>query len=88
MYIYEKTNSENTIEFDSNEKGYYITVNIEFFDYAAYAFASYVTENIYLFFTLDLIDDFGEELSNIEKELLITYLRLLVQRLQRIRMLL
>ena len=70
MYIYEKTNSENTIEFDTDEKGYYITVNIEFFDYAAYAFASYVTENIYLFFTLDLIDDFGEELSNIEKELL------------------
>ena len=28
MYIYEKTNSENTIEFDSDEKGYYITVNI------------------------------------------------------------
>ena len=63
MYIYEKTNSENTIEFDSNEKGYYITVNIDFFDYAAYAFASYVT--------LDLINDFGEELSNIEKELLV-----------------
>lgn len=70
MYISEKTNSESAVKFDFDKRYYYIDINIEFLDYAARAFAAYIMENICLFFTLDILDDFGGELSNVEKELL------------------
>lgn len=71
MCVFEKTNSDTAVKFKRDETGYYITINIRFFDCAAYAFAAYIVENIYLFFILDIIDDFGDDLTNIEKDLLI-----------------
>lgn len=70
MYIFEKTNFKNLIKFDNDENFYYITIGIEFFDYAAYAFATFIMENICLYFALDTADDFGGDLSETEKELL------------------